>query len=445
MPNPYASKLIEGLRRRFVQPQKHWSLAGGIYQFAAGDIRIEDLYLWLEDLCQEALKRAARGRTRNARAEAPNVLSLTLYLATSARGLQVEEEREAATEDLMHALTEWAEEKGLVVPGRTVHVEEMVVKRSPDPALERLEVHWRTDRSLIDRPAGLPSSELMGTVEEPFAQRFRLCVRDGRSVQPYSLKTSFTFGSRVDGAAGNVIPLRNPALERLVSRQHFSVHFENKPGCDGYVLVDHSTNGTLVRRGDRAIHLKKRSGHQEHDYYRELWLKQGDLIAVNSGDALGHREPIVMLFQTEDGDSDGPVPAIDWSGSLQGLRWGYSTPVQALYRRDGSAETPSQRVIVYNGDVYLGLTAAGDDIYVAHHPRYSRFRNQSALATLHNWGSLSLEWLSHEVRCTFQGAALEPGTEVDLEPDDEILVEGPDIPRGRVRFHWEPFSSGTRG
>ncbi|HEY3283879.1 MAG TPA: FHA domain-containing protein [Armatimonadota bacterium] len=436
------NKLLEGLRRRFVQPTRSWTHSSGTYQFAAQDLNTESLYSWLEDLAEEALKRSSRSRSRGSEGETANLLSFALYLATPARGLQVEEEKDAIGDDLSRGLTQWAEERGLVVPGRVVQVEEMVVKRSPNPTLERLEVRWRVDRGAMDHLAGgLSATELLGTVEEPFAQHFQLFVRDGAGVQPYSLKTSFTFGLRVDGASGNVVPVRDPALERLISKQHFSIHFENKPGVDGFVLVDHSTNGTLIRRGDRAIHLKKRGGAQEQDYYRELWLKAGDLIAVNSGDASGRREPVVMLFSPGDGQVSEPVPPFGWNGSLQGLRWGYSTPVQALHRPDGLADPASSRVIVYNGDVYLGLNAAGDDIYVAHNPNYSRFRRQQAVALIRNWGTVSLEWLDREVQATFQGAPLEVGREIDLEPEDSLQVEGEGVPRGHIRFRWEPVSA----
>ncbi|MBI3946933.1 MAG: FHA domain-containing protein [Armatimonadetes bacterium] len=397
------------------------------------ELGFEAIVQRVHSLCRQALDRSTRGvLDPSQRGEAANELHVALVLSDDARAARLQEylDSQRVDKELQQHLTRWAEEERLEVWQATVRVRPIAVKASGNGHGE-IRVRWHKTREQPRREHGPEDSRLegkSGTVEDPILEYFWLYVHDTQkgAGQWRRLHTTFYFGR---SSRAPQLPLERAASEREVSGDHFSILAEERLG---FVLRDTSKNGTMVRRGDRAVLLQRGSG--EINLPRnELRLQRGDVIRVQYGDGQQRRGVLTMLFDP-DRKSEGPPPAEVWDGSLRDLSWGRSADFWIHYFPNANRRAEPNPVVIYNGDQYLGAIASGTDVRVEYEPEHQRFHGRQALAAIQNWGRCWITWRREDVTATVEGTPLRAGESIEVRHGDLVAFEGGGLPPSLVQI-----------
>lgn len=386
----------------------------------------------VDSLCRQALERSARSVLNpSERGEAANELQVALVVGDDARALQLQQflDSQRLERELQQRLSRWAEEERLEVWQATVRVPPIAVKSAADGQGE-IQVYWRKVRE-PSRPRHGPEDARLegksGTVEDPILEYFWLYAHDTQRGQGQwkRLYTTFYFGRSVRAPQ---LPLERAAGEREISGDHFSILANERLG---FVLRDTSKNGTMIRRGDRAVLLQR--GSEEINLPRnELRLARGDVIRLQYGDGQ-HRRGVLTLLFDPDRKAEGPPPPEVWDGSLRDLAWGRSVDLWLHFYPNADRQAEPNPVVVYNGDQYLGAIASGSDVRVEYEPEHQRFHDRRALAMISNWGRCWITWLRDDIQATLDGAPLRVGEPVEVHHRDLIAYEGGGLPPGLMQ------------
>ncbi|OPZ01098.1 MAG: FHA domain protein [Alphaproteobacteria bacterium ADurb.BinA305] len=299
-----------------------------------------------------------------------------------------------------------------------------------NPGHGEMQVRWRKVHEKPREEHGPEDARLegkSGTVEDPILEYFWLYAHDTQRSQGQwrRMHTTFYFGRQVKAPQ---LPIERAASEREISADHFSILADERLG---FVLRDTSKNGTMVRRGDRAILLQRGAG--EINLPRnELRLQRGDVIRVQYGDGQQRRGVLTLHFDP-DRKSDGPPPADVWDGSLRDLAWGRATEMWLHYFPNGDRQAEPNPVVIYNGDQYLGAISSGSDVRVEYEPEHQRFHNRRALALVRNWGRCWITWLRDDVQGSVEGTPLRVGEPIEVRHQDQLAFEGGGLPRSLMQ------------
>lgn len=399
--------------------------------------------------CRAALDQSVEGPVVEGgqRCPAANRLLVAIYLCQD-RAIRYDQayDRTVLTSKFSRELTQYAHSRSYLVPGNRVDVPPLSIRPVSEISEERIEVRWTcTDAvqqsasasasSAGPRPVNQPSDARViasdkvtaesGEGDGWVSEAFTLWVRTGdEEPVAWDLRTPFYFGRDI----------KNPQFEfqftpnDQISRDHFSIlYLPSQRFC----LRNNGKNGTVIVRNNSAVRLHTpQSQRSETGSAKIARLGYGDVIRLQAGPPRETR--IVQMAFCKSGT---PLESVQWADSFEGIDC--ADVIEPVARRLREGGPPEQYTLIC-GEQFMG-SAITQGIKFAYTEQDPGFVGGGALASVTNFGQLSIRWLRADIPATIAGTPIPCERDIPLRPGTEITfgADGSEIPPTRVVFEWQ--------
>lgn len=414
----------------------------------AGTENVDKITGFIGKACQAAVDRSIEGTMLGPeqRLPAANILLIAVHLdhTRAVRYQQVTDTRDL-TRNLGRAMTEYAHKQRYLLIGNCVDVPGITIRDVDSSGKERVEVFWKRSETSSERPVETKAT-IARPVNEPSApsvkgsdkitaessedearlsEPFDLWVRDGQRdpVLWNDLLTPFYFGKETKHPQAEF----EFAPKDQISRDHFAILYLPR---ERFLLRNNGRNGTIVVRGDKAVRLYTPPSLRDKPGSAKITrLSDCDIIRLQAGPLDATR--IVQMAFCRPGTS---LDEIKWAGSLEALDCADAIdPVARRIRQGG----PPEQYTLIGGEQFLG-SAITQGIKFSYTEQDTGFVGGTALASVCNFGSLTIKWLEDNVPARVGDSLLPVGSEVPLRSGDEVYFgeEQSLVPPTRVVFDW---------